>query len=105
MKTGFILLAMWIISVIVTIIVQEYLNRKRFNGDEGYTPMPSDKESIRDVPDKIYLQIGDEIPNSVNFKDLDEVTWCEDRINENDIEYVRVKKKNHKWHWYLGAPG
>jgi len=51
---------------------------------------------MKNIPDKIYLQIGDETPDDVDFKNLDEVTWCSDRINEKDIEYVRVKKKNAK---------
>lgn len=34
------------------------------------------------VPDIIYLQI----------KDLGGITWCVDRINDTDIEYVRVDR-------------
>lgn len=44
-----------------------------------------------ETPKTIYLQIGDEVDLSfVSFKDLhkDAITWCEDRINVNDIEYI-----------------
>jgi hypothetical protein len=34
------------------------------------------------IPDKIYLQIEDET----------EVTWCVDRINDTDVEYLRVDR-------------
>lgn len=55
---------------------------------------------MKNIPDKIYLQIGADTPKDVDFKDLDEVTWCADKISENDIEYVRVKntdsRNNHK---------
>lgn len=43
------------------------------------------------IPKIIYLQIGDEVDLSfVDFKDLhkDAITWCEDKINVNDIEYI-----------------
>lgn len=38
----------------------------------------------KEILKKIYLQIGDH-----NYDDLDheEVTWCQDRINGNDIVY------------------
>ena len=32
-------------------------------------------------PGKIYLQYYDE--------DQPETTWCEDKINDNDVEYIR----------------
>lgn len=47
---------------------------------------------MKNIPNKIYLQIGSDTPKDVDFKDLDEVTWCSERISENDIEYVIVKK-------------
>ena len=46
---------------------------------------------MKNIPNKIYLQIGDNTPKDVDFNDLDEVTWCAERISKNDIEYVRVK--------------
>lgn len=42
------------------------------------------------VPDKIYLQIGEEIPDDTDFNQISEVTWCKEKIFENDIEYIRA---------------
>ncbi len=36
------------------------------------------------IPDKIYLLIKDE-----DGEEPDEVMWCEDRVHDTDIEYVR----------------
>ena len=41
------------------------------------------------VPDTIYLQISPDSDESPEW--FDDVTWCEDRINESDVEYVRKK--------------
>jgi hypothetical protein len=42
------------------------------------------------APERIFLVIGEDCPPSAKFSDLDEVTWCEDRVCSNDIEYVRA---------------
>lgn len=47
---------------------------------------------MKNIPDKIYLQIGEETPKDADFEELDEVTWCQDRINDNDVEYVKADK-------------
>jgi len=39
------------------------------------------------APDKIYLQI-DEIEHKDST--FEAVTWCKDRINDSDVEYIRV---------------
>lgn len=39
---------------------------------------------MNEVPDKIYLQIKDD-----SDEDQNEITWCEDRINDTDIKYIR----------------
>ena len=42
---------------------------------------------MKNVPKKIFLQIGDEdLPE--DFNDLYDVSWCSERIYGNDIEYV-----------------
>lgn len=58
---------------------------------------------MKNIPDKIYLQIGDDadltIDNSVNdFNDLYKgaITWNDERINKNDIEYERRQDANLK---------
>jgi hypothetical protein len=45
---------------------------------------------MTNIPKTIYLQIGKDCPmdDGEDFKNLSEVTWCAERINENDIEYV-----------------
>lgn len=41
------------------------------------------------APEKIYLQVPDE---AEDFEDAEkgEMTWCRDKINEKDVEYVRA---------------
>ena len=51
------------------------------------------QKKMKNIPKKIYLQLGfdvDEWP-SLDFNKCSEVTWCEDRQHESDIEYVLVK--------------
>jgi hypothetical protein len=44
---------------------------------------------MKNIPKKIYLQIGKDCPtdDGEDFSKLYGVTWCAERINENDIEY------------------
>lgn len=44
--------------------------------------------SMKGIPEKIWLQADPEYQNPQQF-DAD-ITWCEDQINNNDIEYVRA---------------
>lgn len=37
------------------------------------------------IPDKIYLQIKDD-----SGEDQNEITWCEDRVEDTDIVYIRA---------------
>ena len=46
------------------------------------------------IPEKIYLQIGDEC-DSEDFNELSEVSWCKDKIYENDIEFVLKEKTDN----------
>lgn len=43
--------------------------------------------------DKIYLQVcgdcNDDDCNNCKFEDVEDVTWCKDRIFPKDIEYIR----------------
>lgn len=48
---------------------------------------------MKNIPQKIYLQIGDGCPNDVEFDELSDVTWWDERIFNNDIEYV-----HSAWH-------
>jgi len=42
-----------------------------------------------DVPKKIYLQYFDDYGEILDA-DNNEVTWCHDRINKNDVPYIRI---------------
>ena len=46
---------------------------------------------MKNLPTKIYLQIGEDNENE-EFIDLNEVTWCKDRIFDNDVCYVLQKE-------------
>jgi len=48
---------------------------------------------VKNIPKRIYLQVDPENEKPEDFKELIEVTWCEDRINTTDIEYIRKKAK------------
>lgn len=48
---------------------------------------------MKNKPDKVFLQVG-EYEEPDDFNELAEVTWCRDRIDENDIEYVSAEKLN-----------
>lgn len=44
------------------------------------------------APERIWLQVGDDVFTAAEMKDVDwnEASWCRDRIFDTDIEYVRV---------------
>ena len=48
-----------------------------------------EREVARTAPDRIYLVIGEECPADASFHELADVTWCEDDIDGNGIEYLR----------------
>lgn len=43
---------------------------------------------MKNIPDTVYIQIDDDSKDEEDFRNLD-TTYCEDRIYENDIEYIR----------------
>jgi hypothetical protein len=49
---------------------------------------------MKNIPDRIFLQVDPEGEKPADFKDLEGISWCEDRINDNDIAYVREKLPN-----------
>ena len=44
---------------------------------------------MKHIPNKIYLNVGCDPKEVEDFSELSEVTWCADKINDNDIEYQR----------------
>lgn len=46
---------------------------------------------MKNIPKLIYLQIGEDVSikeNDSDFNDLAGISWCADKINNTDIEYV-----------------
>jgi hypothetical protein len=43
---------------------------------------------MKNLPKRIYLQIDADGETPEDFKDLSGVSWCADKINDNDIAYV-----------------
>lgn len=50
--------------------------------------MNSKQTEMKNVPKKIYLQVDADGETPEDFIDLAGVSWCADKINDNDIEYV-----------------
>lgn len=49
------------------------------------------ENEITNVPDSIFLVIGEDTPEGADFDELDEVTWSKGRVSYKDIEYTRKK--------------
>lgn len=50
---------------------------------------------MKNAPKRVYLQVGDVEPD-VDFAELAEVTWCQDKIHDSDLCYVRAGQKDKK---------
>ena len=46
---------------------------------------------MKEIPKKIFLQLGDDSENAETFKDFEGVSWSTERVNDTDIEYFRKK--------------
>lgn len=46
---------------------------------------------MKNIPNKIYLQVGEDTTKEDDFNDL-EVSWCDDKIHDTDIEYVLYER-------------
>ena len=53
---------------------------------------------MKNIPKTIYLQIGEECHDDIDFNELSGVTWCVDKINDNDIEYKVTPTRHHRRH-------
>lgn len=49
------------------------------------------ENEMTNVPDRVFLIIGEDVPDGSDFEELDEVTWCKERLSYKDIEYTRKK--------------
>lgn len=45
---------------------------------------------ILSAPETIYLVIGELDGQDVEFRDLEDVSWCDDSVYRDDIRYVRA---------------
>ena len=70
---------------------------------------------MKNIPQKIYLNVGDfdtDSTEEINFDNLVGISWCDVKINKNDIEFVlnnsfntnKIKKKfkKRKKHYIIG---
>ena len=49
--------------------------------------------TIKNAPERIYLCLGEGLPGEeIEFHELHEVTWCADKQDANDIEYVLAER-------------
>ena len=44
------------------------------------------------APDRIYLVIGDDTPDDVDFNECSEISWATEKLTKKSIEYVKVLK-------------
>lgn len=49
------------------------------------------ENEMTNVPDSIFLVIGEDTPDGADFDESDEVTWSKERVSYKDIEYTRKK--------------
>jgi len=49
----------------------------------------SDETKIINAHDRIWLQVGEDfLPGDIDFNELSDVTWCQDKQGEFDVEYL-----------------
>ena len=51
---------------------------------------------MKNLPERIYLQVDPDNENPEDFNELFGVTWCTERINKSDIEYVLWQNNSYK---------
>ena len=55
---------------------------------------------MKNIPKRIYLQLGEDCDckdfNEAMRKHGEDLTWCEDKIHHNDIEYILASERSGK---------
>lgn len=51
---------------------------------------------MKNIPNIIYLQIDADGETPEDFKELVGITWCTEKINPNDIEFILNVEKNDR---------
>lgn len=46
------------------------------------------KVNVSDSPKEIFLVLG-ELSTDVEFHELSGVSWCDEKVDKNDIKYIR----------------
>ena len=49
---------------------------------------------MKNIPNEIFLNLGENLEDFDDFNELGEVTWCVDKVGDGDIEY----KRKPIWH-------
>ena len=44
---------------------------------------------MKNIPNTIFLNLGENLEDFEDFNELGEVTWCTDKVGDGDIEYQR----------------
>lgn len=44
---------------------------------------------MKNIPNTIFLNLGEDLEDFEDFNELGEVTWCADKVGDGDIEYQR----------------
>ena len=49
---------------------------------------------MKNIPDKIYIQVGEPLEEDADFKELETeaISWCQDRVFETDLEYLSLQE-------------
>ena len=67
-----------------------------------FTVVAAGGKKMKDAPDSVYLQADPEnmaeIDPRLSWDQCEEVTWCEDQINDTDVKYLLATDER------LGAP-
>ena len=55
---------------------------------------------MKNIPNTIFLNLGEDLEDFEDFNELGEVTWCADKVGDGDIEYQRKPI----WHYLKKNP-
>ena len=53
----------------------------------------------KDAPEIIYLQVCDDSDCEAAFCDHHDVSWCQDKINDSDVKYIRADTAPPQREW------
>jgi len=61
------------------------------------------QSKLQNIPKKIFLQVGPDVPDGIDFNELElqEVCWCQDRQYNSDIAYVLADLSRDDYATYL----